>query len=183
MSAFFTVDVISNWRFFLFKVLSISVFLHPMFFQSTFFTFRRFVPVDIFLHSTFFPVNVFYSSTFCPSPPLLSLTFCPSGRLFHLTFCPSTFFTVGVFYFDVLSVNQFRSCWALELWTSSDVILWAKDVTCWATSFILWTMSNGHDLMSNRHHLLSYGGLLPGYRVTCELQTSLFCSLRHHFLS
>jgi hypothetical protein len=69
-----------------------DVFYSRRYIQSTFFTFRRFVPVDVFpfdvlSHSAFFPFHLSHSAFFLS------------------TFRTSTLFTVGVFYFDVLSVN------------------------------------------------------------------------------
>ncbi len=57
---------------------------------------------------------------FCPSRcffylrPFVSVTLFPFDDLPHLTFflfsfCPLIFFTIGVFYFDVLSVNHRRA--------------------------------------------------------------------------
>jgi hypothetical protein len=79
------------------------------------------------LHSTLFPVNVVYFSMFCPVQHLLpsflcpfviisNSTFCPFDVFYYLTFFLTTlshltffllmFFTVCVFYVDILSVNH-----------------------------------------------------------------------------
>jgi hypothetical protein len=85
-------------------------------------------PIRRLLHSTLFPINVFYHSTLCPIQRFFTFvlmsfrSFVPfdvlSFRRFlpfdilsinilsNSTFCLSTFFTVGVFYFDILSVNS-----------------------------------------------------------------------------
>ncbi len=65
MSAFFTVDIISNQRFFTlqrFVPVDVCYILH--FFQSTFFTFQHFVPVNVFYFRPFVPVGVFSGQRF-----------------------------------------------------------------------------------------------------------------------
>ncbi len=94
----------------IFYLFSILRFFHSMFFPVNVFTFRCFVPVDVFLQSTFFPVTFSYYLTFFPYNVLSQSAFFPFDVMSHSafflsTFCPSTFFTVGVFYFDVLLVN------------------------------------------------------------------------------
>ncbi len=67
-------------------------------------------PFVVLSHSTFCPFDVFlpffFLSSFFPFQ-VLSIDVFPIRRFSHSTFCPSTFVTVGVFYFDILSVNLF----------------------------------------------------------------------------
>jgi hypothetical protein len=77
-STLFPVDI-----FLLFDVLSHSVFI-----TFVLMSFWHYFPFDVVSFRHFLLFNVF-------TIDLLS----------HLTFCPPTFFTVGVFYFDILSVN------------------------------------------------------------------------------
>ncbi len=86
-SAFVTFDIFTIRHF---VPIGISYFRH-----STFCPIRRFVLFDVLSYSTFCPFDVFYHSTYCHS------TFCPIRH-----FVLRIFFTVGVFYFDILSVNH-----------------------------------------------------------------------------
>ncbi len=81
-------DFIYSRRFCLFYVFSVR-----RCFLTTFFTFRRFVPVDVFFIFFLMSQSAFFSFDIW----LI--------RRFISTFYPSTFFTVGVCYFDVLSVK------------------------------------------------------------------------------
>ncbi len=78
-----------------------------------FFYFRHFVRVDVFLSSKFCPSERFFNSTFCPIRRFFFRRLVPrwflQSAFFLSAFSPSMIFTVGVFYFDVLSVNQFFS--------------------------------------------------------------------------
>ncbi len=62
-------------------------------------------------HSTFFPFEVLSHSAY-----------------FLLTFCPSTFFTVGVFFFNILSVNRLIYCIFLcaYIWLYIMAPVWAR---------------------------------------------------------
>ncbi len=82
-SAFLPFDIISSRCFLLFDILSRLVFIPP------FMYFRHYLPFNIltFWH---FHYSTFFLSTFCPIS----------------TFCPSPFFTVGIIYFDILSVKR-----------------------------------------------------------------------------
>jgi hypothetical protein len=82
--AFITFNIISSRLFSLFDILSRSAFIT---FVLT--AFRHHLPFDVLCFRRFLLFNIF-------STDLLS----------HSMFCPLTFFTVGVFYFDILSVNQ-----------------------------------------------------------------------------
>jgi hypothetical protein len=115
---FFPFNLLSDLAFLIYSTL----FPVDVFYQSTFFPIRR------LLHSTLFPADVFYFWTFCPLKHLLPTFLCPFRRylpsnvlsfrrfllfdvfsvdlLSYSTFCLSTFFTVGVFYFNILSVNR-----------------------------------------------------------------------------
>jgi hypothetical protein len=84
-------------------------------FNRPFFTCRCFVPVDVFLHSIFL-VDIFLVFGILSQSVLFIFYVLSQSALFPFdvlshsafflpTFCPSTFFTVGVFYFEVLSVN------------------------------------------------------------------------------
>jgi hypothetical protein len=93
-----------------------------MYFLFAVFLSRHFLLIDVLSMSTFFPVNVIFDlcfllfdvlsqSTFFIFYVLSQLAFFPFNVLSHsaiflLTFCPLMFFTVDVFYFDVLSVNR-----------------------------------------------------------------------------
>ncbi len=109
MSAFFTVDIISDQCFFLLcNVLS----------QSTFFTFyisSGLCFFDIWPQSTFFILNVLYQSAFFP------FNFLSHSAFFLWTFCQSTFFTVGIFLLRCFvgeSVNTPRSSqYSARQWT------------------------------------------------------------------
>jgi hypothetical protein len=59
--------------------------------------FRRYLPIDVLSFQRFLLFDVFYYSTFFPS------TFCPVRRIVHRRIFP-----VGVFYFNILSVNGTR---------------------------------------------------------------------------
>jgi hypothetical protein len=94
-----------------FDIFSIRHFFH----QAAYF-----FPFDVLSHSAFFPFGVSYYSIFCPIRRFFHLMFCPIRRFFHLTFCPirrfvfrrfvvRRFFTFGVCYFDILSVNLFHN--------------------------------------------------------------------------
>ncbi len=83
-SAFITFDIISSQCFLLFVILSRSAFI-----TFVLMSFNNYLPLDILSFQRFF----YYSDVF--SVDLLS----------HSPFRPSTFFTVGVFYFNILSVN------------------------------------------------------------------------------
>ncbi len=82
------------------------------FFHSTFFPpVGLFFPFgdlshSAFFHSTFFPFGVSYYSTFCPIWRFFHSTFCPIRRFFHSMFSRWMFFTFGVCYFEILSVNR-----------------------------------------------------------------------------
>jgi hypothetical protein len=109
--------------YFPFEVLShstISTFLIFYVFHSTFCPIQRFVPFGVFsircfllfdllFHSTFFPFDVFSHSAFFPFDVLSHSAFCLS------TFCRLTFFTFGIFYFDILSVNPVFCCISVSL--------------------------------------------------------------------
>jgi hypothetical protein len=108
----------SHSAFIIFNIISSWLFYH-----------WTLCPVRCLLHSTVFPVDVFYFLTFSPLLSLLTLFLCPFVIIYnstfftighfslfdvfsvdllsHSTFCPSTFFAVGVFYFDFLSVNPY----------------------------------------------------------------------------
>jgi hypothetical protein len=119
LSTLFPFDVFSGQDFFLLiNILSMSALFRVdvIYLQSTFLLFDV-LPQLIFVTFYVFSLNIFYFSMFCPSRRLLSLIFCPSRRFLYLMFCPirrffistvcqSTIFTLGVFYFDVLSVNR-----------------------------------------------------------------------------
>jgi hypothetical protein len=66
MLAFFTFDIISNRLFFYFSTFCPSRHCYMLrFFQSTFFTFLRFVPVNVsYISSMFCPSRLFFRSTF-----------------------------------------------------------------------------------------------------------------------
>ncbi len=85
LNHFIAFDIIFSRRFLLFDVLSrlaLSTFVLM--------SFRHYLPFDIFSFRRFLPFNIF-----------------PVDLLSHSTFCPSTFFfTIGVFYFDILSVYR-----------------------------------------------------------------------------
>ncbi len=83
-SAFITFSIISCRRFSPFNIMS-----HSAFFILILMSLHRFDPFDNLFFQCFLPFNVF-------SVNVLS----------HSTFCPSTFFTVGIFYFNILSVNH-----------------------------------------------------------------------------
>jgi hypothetical protein len=101
--------------------LSVSVSM-VLVFYSTFCPTQRFVSFNVLYHSAFFPFGVFpfnvsYYLTFCPIrrffpvDVLSHVAFFPFNILSHsafclLTFCRSTFFTFGICYFDILSVNR-----------------------------------------------------------------------------
>jgi hypothetical protein len=92
IQTFVPFDFLSHWAFFPFNISSNRRFLlFDHLSQSTFF------PFDVLSQSAFFPFYVFSHSVFCLS-----------------TFCPSTFFTVGVFYFGILSVNPSQDRWLLQ---------------------------------------------------------------------
>ncbi len=81
-SAFIRFNIISSRRFLLLDVLSCSGFI-----TFVLMSFRCYLPFDSL--STFFTFRRFSHQPFVPVP-----------------FCPSRLFTVGVFYFDILSVNR-----------------------------------------------------------------------------
>ncbi len=60
-------------------------------------------PIRRFLLSTFCPFVIVYHSTFCP---FLLFNVFSVDLLSHSMLHPSMFFTVGVFYFNILSVNR-----------------------------------------------------------------------------
>ncbi len=95
-SAFLTFDIIFSQHFLLFDILSRWAFI-----TLILLSFRRYWPFDVlsfrrFLLFDVFSVNLLSHSTFGPS------TFCPIRCLVR-----RHFFTVGVFYFDILSVNPY----------------------------------------------------------------------------
>jgi hypothetical protein len=83
------------WRFVPFNVLS-----HSAFFPFDIFSSRRFLLFDLLSQSTFFPFDVLSSSAFFCS------TFSPIRRFVFRHFVLRLFSTVGVFYFDIFSVNR-----------------------------------------------------------------------------
>jgi hypothetical protein len=88
--------------------------------------------------------DIFFSSTFCPSRRFFLSSFCLI-RCFFSKSCPSTFFNVGVFYFDVLSVNPFFSS-RLDVWPFVPVFCDAalrERITAAAPSTAL-TLKNPH---------------------------------------
>ncbi len=74
-------------------------------FHSSFFAILHYVSIGIsyfrhYFYPTFLPFDVFSFRHFLPFD-VLSV-----NVLSNATFCSSTFFTVGFFYFDILSVNH-----------------------------------------------------------------------------
>ncbi len=118
---------------------------HSALLDSTFFSFDDFYhstlcPIRRLLHSTLFPVDVFYHLTLCPIQRFFTFVLMSFRRfvpfdilsfqrflpfnilsvdiLSNSMYCPSTFFIVGVFYFDILSVNRpaaFRVYWVVRV--------------------------------------------------------------------
>ncbi len=98
--------------------------------------FQSICPIWPLLYSTLFPSWRFLLLTFCPIRHLLPSFLCPLVAIYHLTFCPfaifyhstifpSTFcsiqqfvrwhfFTVGAFYFAILSLNRLTPCYFHE---------------------------------------------------------------------
>jgi hypothetical protein len=74
--------------------------------SQTFSPIRHFVPFDVLSHTAYYPFDVFSSRCFILFDLLSQSTFFPFVVVSHSAFCPSTFFIVGVFYFDILSVNR-----------------------------------------------------------------------------
>jgi hypothetical protein len=91
-----------------------------VFSEIAFFTFRHYVPFGVYYIQHYLQSTFFLLSTFCPILRFLPSFLCPFIIIYHSTFFllfnvfPSTFFpirrvvrrrffTVGVFYFDVLS--------------------------------------------------------------------------------
>jgi hypothetical protein len=60
---------------------------------------RHYFPFVIMSHSAFITFDIISIQHFLPFD-ILSF-----GILSNSTFCPSAFFTVGVFYFNILSLN------------------------------------------------------------------------------
>jgi hypothetical protein len=103
MSVFFTVNVISNRHFFLFRrFIHVGILYIRRFSSQRFFNFWRFVPVDIFYILQFSSQHFLLFEVLSQSTFFLSSTFCPSGVLSIRRFIP-----FGVFSFDVLSVDLF----------------------------------------------------------------------------
>jgi hypothetical protein len=59
---------------------------------------------------------MFYTFDFLSQSAIFPFNVLSHSAFFLSTFCPSTFFTVGVFYFDVLSVNQGNAYMQLDSW-------------------------------------------------------------------
>jgi hypothetical protein len=99
--------------FFLIYILSMLAFFYSRcYFQSTFFTCQRFVPVDVFFYLlSFVPVSAFFHSTFCPIPHFSIQRLVP----------------FAVFSFSVLSVDDFY-CQCFFLWclVGDSIVL-----SCW----------------------------------------------------
>ncbi len=99
-STFLTFDIFYHSTFF---PIGLSYFRH--YFYSAFCPIRHYVPFGLsyfrhYVFSVFCPIRHFSVRHFLPFD-ILSF-----GILSHSTFCRSTFFTFGVCYFDIFSVNR-----------------------------------------------------------------------------
>ncbi len=72
---------------------------------------RHYVSFGIY----YFRPYVLSSLQYLPYDVLSHSVFITFDLLSHLTFCPSTFFTFGVFYFDMLSVNDIYEVGLVQL--------------------------------------------------------------------
>ncbi len=118
-STLITFYIISIHHYFPLNVMSHSASIQPYVLSSSFPVRRLFLPTflpfDVLL-STFCPIghtsnlmsshHYFSCVTSSPSEFFFTIQYSSDDLLSHLTLCALTFYTVGIFYFDILSVNQ-----------------------------------------------------------------------------
>jgi hypothetical protein len=106
-SAFIIFDTIFQLTFFPIRhFVPFVIYYIRHYFPSKFFSIRHYVPFGIFFTFVLMSFNRFVPFDVLSFRRFLSFNVFSVDLLSNSTFCPSTFFTVGVFYLDVSSVNR-----------------------------------------------------------------------------
>ncbi len=136
----------------IFNIMSsdLTFLTSDIFYHSTFCPNRPFLLSTLFLfgvlsHSTLCPIRHFLHSILCLFGILSHSTLCPFDIFYHSTFCHSTFFTFGVCYFDILSVNLLP--WSLysTLLLYGYRLPWCKRWVGWG-----WYGEGGHKFIAGK---------------------------------